>query len=310
MRRNLLALTAVLALSAASPETGAAACTAGIPIANVIESTPTSAFIDHGNGTVTHSLTGLMWKRCAQGLSGAGCATGTATAMTWQAALAASVADATGGYSDWRLPNQKELASIVEYCGWNRSINQTIFPATPVLIFWSSSTSFPNLTSLDAWTVNFTTGSAGLLGKTNNLSVRLVRGGQFFGAFDAQHPTAINAVMDVDASITATKYDPLTDGVLVLRYLFGLTGASLTVGSLGGTATRTDPGVLKSYLDGYHAALDIDGNNISDALTDGLMLVRYMFGLRGPALTAGAIGTGATRNTAMDIENYIQSLVP
>ena len=49
------------------------------------------------------------------------------------------------------------------------------------------------------------------------------------------------ATLDVDASISSTKYDALTDGLLIIRYLFGLTGSSLTTGALGGTATRTDP---------------------------------------------------------------------
>ena len=54
------------------------------------------------------------------------------------------------------------------------------------------------------------------------------------------------ATLDVDASISSTKYDALTDGLLVLRYLFGLTGTSLTTGALGGTATRTDPAAIKT----------------------------------------------------------------
>ena len=54
---------------------------------------------------------------------------------------------------------------------------------------------------------------------------------------------------------------------------------------------------------------DVDGNGQVDALTDGLILIRYMFGLRGPSLTAGAIGVGATR-TAEQIEAYIQSVMP
>ncbi len=113
-------------------EIGSGACTAGNPNVNVIESTPTSTFIDHGNGTVTHSLTGLMWKQAVLG------------PMDWSAALAAAAADTTAGHSDWRLPNKKELESIVEHCGYSPSINQTLFPSTPAFIFWSGSTYVPN----------------------------------------------------------------------------------------------------------------------------------------------------------------------
>ncbi|MBC6481455.1 MAG: hypothetical protein GDA56_30575 [Hormoscilla sp. GM7CHS1pb] len=44
-------------------------------------------------------------------------------------------------------------------------------------------------------------------------------------------------------------------------------------------------------------ALDIDGNGVIDALTDGLVAIRYLFGFRGETLTEGVVGEGATRNT-------------
>jgi hypothetical protein len=55
---------------------------------------------------------------------------------------------------------------------------------------------------------------------------------------------------------------------------------------------------------------DIDGNGQADALTDGLMLLRYLFNLRGNALISGAVAGDATRTTATDIEAYIVSLMP
>ena len=55
---------------------------------------------------------------------------------------------------------------------------------------------------------------------------------------------------------------------------------------------------------------DIDGNGAVDALTDGLMLLRYLFGLRGDMLIGGAVSPDATRSTAADIEGYIQSYMP
>ena len=103
MRHNFLAIT-LLAMQAVTFDASASVCAAGNQTSTLLEATPTSAFIANGNGTLTHSLTGLMWKQCAQGQSGASC-TGNATTMNWRAALAASVADATGGYNDWRLPN-------------------------------------------------------------------------------------------------------------------------------------------------------------------------------------------------------------
>ena len=127
------------------------------------------------------------------------------------------------------------------------------------------------------------------------------------GAFEYVSPVA---TLDIDGSSTATKYDALTDGLLAIRYMFGLTGSSLTANAIGGTATRKDPAAIKAYLDGIRAALDIDGNGNVDALTDGLLVIRYLFGLRGAPLIQGAIAAGATRTTAAQIESYLATLTP
>ena len=113
-------------------------------------------------------------------------------------------------------------------------------------------------------------------------------------------------VLDVDVN---GSYHAPTDGLLVMRYLFGLTGTALTAGALGGGAALTDPAQLVDYLNYLRPKFDVDGNGKADALTDGLMLIRYLSGLRGPMLTTGAIGAGATR-TPEEIETYIQTLMP
>jgi hypothetical protein len=56
---------------------------------------------------------------------------------------------------------------------------------------------------------------------------------------------------------------------------------------------------------GAGCRLDIDGNNAVDALTDGLMLLRAMFGLTGTSVTNAAVGSGATRSTWTQIRNYL-----
>ncbi len=64
-------------------------------------------FVDNGNGTISDEATGLMW---SQADSGEG--------MDWEAALAYAQAQNEAnylGFSDWRLPNVKELQSIVNY---------------------------------------------------------------------------------------------------------------------------------------------------------------------------------------------------
>lgn len=113
--------------------------------------------------------------------------------------------------------------------------------------------------------------------------------------------------IDVDGN---GAYDALTDGLLALRYLFGLTGLPLTAGALGDGATRTDPGEMVDYLNDIRPVFDVDGNGEVDALTDGVMLIRYLFELRGPPLIAAALAPDATRTTPQDVEAYIESLLP
>jgi len=105
-------------------------------------------------------------------------------------------------------------------------------------------------------------------------------------------------------------YDALTDGLLMIRYLFGITGDALTAGALGPGAGLMSPGAVIQHLDDIQPLLDIDGNGQLDALTDGMLILRYLFGLRGVGLISGAIGPGAIRTTAPQIEAYMVSVLP
>jgi hypothetical protein len=142
-------------------------------------STPDSQFIDNGDGTVTDSATGLMWKKCLEGLSGNNCE-GVEDSFTWQQALqkpdAVNNAGGFAGHNDWRLPNINELVSLVEEQCSLPAINLNLFPNTPSWYVWSGS---PHAHNSIAWIVNFLDGTSG--GYSRNISypaVRLVRGGQ------------------------------------------------------------------------------------------------------------------------------------
>lgn len=114
-------------------------------------------------------------------------------------------------------------------------------------------------------------------------------------------------ILDIDAS---TSYLAASDGTLILRYILGMRGATLTNGVvLGAAATRTGDPEMSAYLLDILPLLDVDGNGKVDALTDGLMIMRKLLGQTGTAITANALGAGATRNTA-EIEAYIQTLKP
>ncbi len=117
--------------------------------------------------------------------------------------------------------------------------------------------------------------------------------------------------LDVEGNAPVSLATDANDGVLILRYMSGMSGAALISGSVvSGDATRKMAAALTAYLDDLRPKLDIDGNGQVDALTDGLLISRYLLGISGPALTAGAIGAGATRLTFTQIENYLAGLLP
>ena len=113
-------------------------------------------------------------------------------------------------------------------------------------------------------------------------------------------------ILDIDASAT---YLAESDGTLILRYLLGMRGAALTDGAPGAGAGRTVDPQMSTYLLDILPLLDVDGNGKVDAMTDGVMIIRKLLGQVGAAITANAVGVGATR-TPSEIEAYIQTLKP
>lgn len=159
---------------------------------NLPEVTPTSEFIDHQDGTVTHSRTGLMWKRCAEGQnwSGGTCTGAASDVINWSSALQAGRDAVTANHSDWRLPNIKELESIVEGKCYSPSINASIFPNTSASHVWSASAHAYFPTSV--WYVYFLDGRVDYGKKVgpnqHPNQVRLVRAGKSYASYDSYGP--------------------------------------------------------------------------------------------------------------------------
>jgi len=142
----------------------------------IAATTPDAKFAIHKDGTVTHRPTGLMWMRCSLGQTWNGkTCSGEAESLSWGASLQAAERHSFAGFSDWRLPNKNELASIVEESCTSPAINEKIFPAAPAAYFWSSSP-YAGLAS-GAWSIDFGYGSITASVKSGKLNVRLVRGG-------------------------------------------------------------------------------------------------------------------------------------
>jgi len=120
-------------------------------------------FTDNGDGTVTDKCTGLMWQKETA-----------PDRYTWQQALKYCENLTLAGHSDWRLPNVRELQSIVDYRRRNPSIDP-VFGAVP-LSYWSASSCVAE--PQYAWRVLFFIGSVLVNDKTEGgYSVRAVRSG-------------------------------------------------------------------------------------------------------------------------------------
>ncbi|MBF0538084.1 MAG: DUF1566 domain-containing protein [Nitrospirae bacterium] len=102
---------------------------------------PNPRFTNNGNQTATDNLTGLIWTKNA-GTPTLGSCTG--SPMIWQAALDYVACLNTAnylGYSDWRLPNKKELRSIADYATYNPALTPGHpFANVQPSYYWSSTT--------------------------------------------------------------------------------------------------------------------------------------------------------------------------
>lgn len=108
-------------------------------------------YINNGDGTITDLDTNLMWSQVPSG------------SLSWNAALSYAENLTLGGYSDWRMPNVKELESLVDFTRATVAspstttapcLNRTLFPAATATTYWSSSSQKAG-TPTAAWVVEF-----------------------------------------------------------------------------------------------------------------------------------------------------------
>ncbi|MBO4441796.1 DUF1566 domain-containing protein, partial [bacterium] len=133
-------------------------CVSGDEMQPVTSSDFTTQTIS-GKVVVTDSKTGLMWQKEYE------------TGKTWQQALKYCEDSTYAGYSDWRLPNKNELASLINY--EKSGSPYSYFPDMPSDWFWSSSTLVYDTSY--AWYVLFYNGFVNFHIKTYNYNVRCVR---------------------------------------------------------------------------------------------------------------------------------------
>ena len=131
---------------------------------------PEPRFTDNSDGTVTDNLTHLMWTQNAQRFSGS---------MSWDSALSACNNLELSDYTDWNLPNLRELHSLIDY---SRAVPYALphpHPFDNVMPNYWSSTSSDHCSGACAWYVNIGMDRVTTAGKTSTTTFAwCVRGGR------------------------------------------------------------------------------------------------------------------------------------
>ena len=112
-------------------------------------------------------------------------------------------------------------------------------------------------------------------------------------------------VLDVDGNGSAGA---LSDGLLVVRWAFGMSGPALVSSAIEGGCTRCTAPEVEAYLSTIVGQLDIDGDTQFLPLSDGLLVLRWLFGFRGDSLVGGVVSGGCTRCAPDQLEPYLAGL--
>jgi hypothetical protein len=124
-----------------------------------------SRFVNNMDGTITDTLTGLMWQK-----------DDFQSPMTWEEAMTQFNDLLLAEHTDWRMPTREELRSIVDYSKITPSIYINEFPNTVLGNYWTS-TANP-FQENHIWCIHFYNGNDNYQSKTNQYYSRAVRGGQ------------------------------------------------------------------------------------------------------------------------------------
>ena len=133
-----------------------------------------ATYTDNGDGTITDLSTNLRWQKCGKGNNNdAVCSGGAAGNASWSQALTYCSTLSLAGRA-WRLPNEAELLSLVDFNAYLPSINGTYFPNASGNLHWTSTTSS---SPGEAQTLTFLRGAIFNQAKTTALEARCVSTG-------------------------------------------------------------------------------------------------------------------------------------
>ncbi len=210
---------------------------------------------DAGDGTVGDPRTGLVWDRCSIGQGTAPTCAGDAEMVTWETALQRVQqrnAQSWNGHNDWRLPNAKELASLLHPSRRMPAIDADLFPNTLGAAYWSSTSQvdFPG----NAWTVFFGEGNVFAKDKATRARVRIVRTGT--AATGGNAPDALFAdSFDISAQAPQPPADALPVIALTTAGGAGIDREVYVDGNL--SITSGDPALV------YSGSMEIRGRGNS-----------------------------------------------
>lgn len=213
---------------------------------------PSPRFTDHGDGTVTDELTGLVWLREANCLATEYAEVDADGKVDWQGALdfvadvnAGAYEDCAAGRSDWRLPNRRELRSLTDHGTTTGDALPVGHPFTNVYLdsgsgYWSSTTYLPRPSWAWYWSPKY--GDVSGTPKSGERTVWPVRG----NVVVEPGPRAVVTPQSVDfGEVTISQTPP---------------PQTLTISNVGGelldlqTMRESSPVVFPLTLDGSQTA--------------------------------------------------------
>lgn len=129
-------------------------------------------FVDNGDNTITDKATGLMWIKEPEAIGGIWASAGNPVQMVWDDTIDNCNALDYAGHDDWRLPNVKELYSLIDLGRYSPALDP-IFSGSIGTDFFSSTTKAD--ATANAHTVVFAFGTIGQKAKTSDAYARPVR---------------------------------------------------------------------------------------------------------------------------------------
>lgn len=147
---------------------------------SISETTATDRFINQNDGSIKDAKTGLTWSACSVGqiFEGGRCNGSATNFADWKGALEKVVSinssSELAGITQWRIPNIKELSSLVERRCYNPSINLAVFPDTPSSSYVSSTPVNIEEHNYASRYINFETGAEYSPTAATEMNIRLV----------------------------------------------------------------------------------------------------------------------------------------